>query len=358
MSVEAYAEVFPVGEHLADELETRGWTQAEFAEILGRPPQFVSEIIAGKKEITRESAAQIGAAFDMPAEYWLNLQDSYHLWRHHSDDRARDDLRDVRIRARLQQLAPVAVLRQRGYLTETSVTGQARELADLYEMDDIWAKPALAIAARKSNLATELTPTQRAWVACVRAVARTKEIGAYSREGLRALAEGLARDLADPQAFRDLPERFARVGVCLVYVEAFPSSKLDGCSMTIDGVIVIGISGRGKRLDKILFTLLHEAAHICLGHLDELELILDEEPDEQQGKEAEANDLAAHWALPARLPHPPARVTYDWIKALAAQHAVHPIIIIGRLQNQRLLNWRTSLVRGAPTVTDGLRRWN
>lgn len=43
------AEVFPAGEYLAEELEERGWTQAEFAEILGRPPQFVSEIISGKK---------------------------------------------------------------------------------------------------------------------------------------------------------------------------------------------------------------------------------------------------------------------------------------------------------------------
>ena len=41
----APAEAFPVGEYLVEELEERGWTQAEFAEILGRPPQFVSEIM-------------------------------------------------------------------------------------------------------------------------------------------------------------------------------------------------------------------------------------------------------------------------------------------------------------------------
>lgn len=73
------AEVFPAGEHLADELEARGWTQVEFAEILGRPTQFVSEIIQGKKEITRDSAAQIGAALGTSAEFWLNLQNSYSL---------------------------------------------------------------------------------------------------------------------------------------------------------------------------------------------------------------------------------------------------------------------------------------
>lgn len=69
----------PVGEILADELDARGWTQADFAEVLGRSTQFVSEIISGKKEITRESASQIGAALGTSAEFWLNLQDSYPL---------------------------------------------------------------------------------------------------------------------------------------------------------------------------------------------------------------------------------------------------------------------------------------
>ncbi len=76
MSMPMAAEVFPAGELLADELAARGWTQADFAEVLGRPAQFVSEIISGKKEITREPAAQIAAALGTSAEFWLNLQDS------------------------------------------------------------------------------------------------------------------------------------------------------------------------------------------------------------------------------------------------------------------------------------------
>lgn len=67
MSAQIAAEVFPVGEHLAEELDARGWAQAAFAEILGRPAQFVSEIISGKKEITRESAEQISAALGTSA---------------------------------------------------------------------------------------------------------------------------------------------------------------------------------------------------------------------------------------------------------------------------------------------------
>lgn len=49
MSTPMAAEVFPAGEYLADELDARGWTQADFAEVLGRPAQFVSEIISERR---------------------------------------------------------------------------------------------------------------------------------------------------------------------------------------------------------------------------------------------------------------------------------------------------------------------
>ena len=45
------AEVFPAGEYLRDELDERGWTVTEFAEVLARPVQVVSEILYGKKGV-------------------------------------------------------------------------------------------------------------------------------------------------------------------------------------------------------------------------------------------------------------------------------------------------------------------
>ena len=50
------AEVFPPGEFLRGELEARGWTQTEFAEIISRPTRLVNEIIAGKRGITPDTA--------------------------------------------------------------------------------------------------------------------------------------------------------------------------------------------------------------------------------------------------------------------------------------------------------------
>src|SRR3546814_3007260 len=49
------AEIFPPGEFLKDELEARGWSQTELAEIIGRPTRLINEIIAGKRTITPRS---------------------------------------------------------------------------------------------------------------------------------------------------------------------------------------------------------------------------------------------------------------------------------------------------------------
>src|ERR1700676_590007 len=73
------AEVFPPGEFLADELEARGWTHMEFAEIIRRPTKLVNEIIAGKKSITPETARELAAALGTTPQYWLTLEYAYQL---------------------------------------------------------------------------------------------------------------------------------------------------------------------------------------------------------------------------------------------------------------------------------------
>ncbi len=79
MSQRIPAEVLAPGEFLREELETRGWTQADLAERMGRPLRSINEIINGKKAVTAETAIGLGHAFGTSAEYWLNLEMSYRL---------------------------------------------------------------------------------------------------------------------------------------------------------------------------------------------------------------------------------------------------------------------------------------
>ena len=79
MNARIAAEVFAPGEYLKDELEARGWSQIELAEVLGRPPRLISEIVSAKRAITPETAKGFAAAFGTSAQLWMNLETAYQL---------------------------------------------------------------------------------------------------------------------------------------------------------------------------------------------------------------------------------------------------------------------------------------
>jgi HTH-type transcriptional regulator/antitoxin HigA len=73
------AEVFPPGEFIREELEARGWTQDDLAQIMGRPLRLVNELVNGKKQITPETARGLGDAFGTGPIYWMNLDSAFRL---------------------------------------------------------------------------------------------------------------------------------------------------------------------------------------------------------------------------------------------------------------------------------------
>jgi HTH-type transcriptional regulator/antitoxin HigA len=214
------------------------------------------------------------------------------------------------------------------------------------------------LAARRANDGEPLSPTQNGWFACVRKAAAGSAARSYSRSGLEALARQVSRLVRDPNGFEELPERFGAVGVRLVFVEAFPASKISGASYEDAAGPVIALSGLGQRLDKVLFTLLHEVAHVVRGDVAKDGKPLIDENDHTLGDEDRADELASGWVFDQPLPRPPARINRAWINGVARDRGVHPIVVIGRLQRADLLSWGSVLVKGAPKATPHLRTWN
>src|SRR4051812_46542972 len=72
-------EIFSPGKYLLEAITAHGWNQGEFAEIVGRPGRLISEIIAGKRGITPDTALAFSAALETTPEYWLELDAAYQL---------------------------------------------------------------------------------------------------------------------------------------------------------------------------------------------------------------------------------------------------------------------------------------
>ena len=69
------------GEMLLEEfLKPMGLTQKQLAKHLGWTAAKLNEIVNGRRGLTAESALALADAFEIEAEFWLNLQSSWDLW--------------------------------------------------------------------------------------------------------------------------------------------------------------------------------------------------------------------------------------------------------------------------------------
>lgn len=56
-------------------------TQLAAAKATGIPQSRLSEILAGRRAITADTAARLGRYFNVDPRNWLNLQTTYDLWK-------------------------------------------------------------------------------------------------------------------------------------------------------------------------------------------------------------------------------------------------------------------------------------
>ncbi len=261
MTNRTVAEIFPPGEFIADELTARGWSQVELAEILGRPPRLISELLAGKRAITPETAKGLGAAFGTGPEFWMNLERDYQLSRVMHDDTA------VARRARLYAKAPVKEMVKRSWIEPSeNIDVLEKRVLDFFDQTSIDEEIALPHAARKSSY-KEVSPAQWAWLFRVRQIARQTSVSSFSKMSLANALEQLERLLIAPEEARHVPKILADCGVRFVVVEKLPQARIDGvCLWLDDNSPVIGMSLSRDKIDNFWFVLRHEIEHVLQGH--------------------------------------------------------------------------------------------
>ena len=351
-------EAFPAGEYLRDELEERGWTVTEFAGILDRPVQAISEILNGKKEITTETACALGDALGTSPELWLHLQTNYRLFEQRAKSREADQPSPVARRARLRDLVPLAKARSRGWIPDTDDLDLLEHaVAELLEIETLDEPPQFALAARRANSTEPITVEQSAWLAYVRRVAARSDVAAFDSEQLASLALETPRlTQAGPGELRLLPARFAECGIVLVFAEGLQGGKLDGAVTFLrDGRPVIALTTRGDRFDGVLFTLLHECAHLTLGHITpDGSVIVDDDLTSVQTDpdEIAANEQATAWLFPDG--YEISSTSTQAILEAALRYRVHPSVVIGRVQRDSgdWRRYRTKIPKVRPFLAE------
>lgn len=351
--MEEGATVLPPGEVLKEELEARGWAQVELAEIMGRPTKAINEIIAGKKAITPETAVQLAEALGTSAALWMNLETQYQLSKVQTRDQA------IARRAALYDTFPVREMIKRGWVqaTEDLDELQQRFLA-FFGMQSLSDKPAVAFAAKKTDPFEGVIMAQVAWLLRARQMASSHVYKRFDRAGLAAALPELSKLRTAPEEVRHASRLLADVGVRLVFVEALPSSKIDGACFWLESQQpVVAMSLRLDRIDNFWFVLRHELEHVLQGHGQTRGFVLDQDIEgmdtsEIAEEERLANAAAAQFCIDqAQLSDFIARVapyfSEERVTLFAKRMGVHTGLVAGQLRRRlnRYDRWSAHLVK-------------
>jgi len=338
MTVRTPAEVFPPGEFLADELEARGWTQTEFAEIIGRPQKLVNDIINAKRAVSPETAADFAAAFGTSAQFWMNLETAWQL----SKVPARDD--SIARAAKLRERFPVREMCKRGWIQAgESVLELEKNVLEFFSISSVDDPIQFQHAARR-NYKRDVTAHQWAWILRVHQLASALKVPAYSEATLRKRSVELEGHMTEPEGVRQVPRLLLECGVRLVVVEPIPGSEIQGVCFWINDnkSPVIGLTLKGDQIDKFWFDLWHELEHVLNGDGKDSPVIDNFDGNnfgDDDEIEKKANSAAADHCVPSRamndfvLRHNPMFSEKSFL-GFARIVKRHPGIVAGQLQKR------------------------
>jgi HTH-type transcriptional regulator/antitoxin HigA len=342
------AEAFPPGDYIREEIAERGWTQADLADILGKSLPLVNELIGGKRELTPETAHALASAFGTSAQFWLNLETRYRLYR--TAQKLHGELDNVTRRARLYSKAPVKEMTKRGWIEPSSnIDVLERNVCDFLSIHNIDGTPGFAHAARKSAPYDNATPPLTAWLCRARQLAKAAAVvGKFTKDSVEAVVKKLQRLLPSAPEIRQVPQILSEGGIRFVVVETIGKAKVDGVTFWLDpNSPVIAMSLRYDRIDSFWFTLMHELVHVSRGDgkatliIDDLDVYDDELPE----SERKVNHIAVAWLVPQdELDDFIARTRPLYSKVKIANFArrieVHPGVVVGQLHHRKEFDFK------------------
>lgn len=343
--------ITPPGETIADLLDERCMTQTELAQRMGRPVKTINEIVNGKAAIRPETALQLERVFGVPADYWLNHEAQYRASLMRQDEESHIE----RWYDWLDRM-PIRELKRMGILPNVRNQGRnknllVRKLLDFFSVatPDEWHTMYgnLQIAYRQSMPEQSDPFARAAWLRLGELEAERCYTAPYSEPRFRAaLQEIRGLTTLPPEEFEpQLRALCAEAGVVLALVPAIPRARVSGAARWINNRPLIQLSLLGKFNDRFWFTFYHEAGHI-LKHSRKVVFMDEWDDGEISGMEAEADRFATETLIPPgfedELPNLKSKVV---VQRFAQKIGVHPGIVVGRLQHDRLIeqSWMNDL---------------
>jgi addiction module HigA family antidote len=341
--------VSPPGETLVDILNEKGMSQAELAERTGRPKKTINEIVKGKAIITSETAIQLERVLGVEASFWAAREANYraHLAR-------LEETKQLEKHAGWPLKFPLEEMRRLGWISrKVSGVDLVRAMLDFFgiaspaNFDPVYAMGTNLFRKSQKHIVDEFALA--AWLRKGELEAINEACAPFDRQRfLTAINDARKLSLCPPEEFVPrLQQLFRSAGVVVAFVPELSKIRTNGATKWVSpDRALIQLSLRYKRADVLWFTFFHEAGHIL--HHGKKDMFVELDSPTINEKEHEADAFAREILIPSRqFDAFVASGSYSKssIEEFAATLGIHPGIVVGRLQHERLIphNVRTDM---------------
>jgi len=286
------------GEMLLDEIEAREMSQAELGKLIGYTRSQLNEVIKGKRSINAKLALLLEAAFDIPADFWLNAQKEFEL--NLAKIEATPQVSLIEEYKSISSQVDMVYLKK-----EHLITGNPEDdIALLYELidgenpnDNRVEEPALAEHYRLSGKLQHDIISLKTWTAVSKYNVKLQKVSPFDKDLEDDLIYNLKLIFQENKNVIDrTKELLPAYGIKFLIQEKASKVPVDGMAFwSVDNPAII-MTLRHQRIDNFAFTLLHEMGHI-FKHIqpDSLDQFIDieKDPAEKSNRiEHEANEYA------------------------------------------------------------------
>ena len=339
----------PPGETILDLLEDHGWSQVELACRLGYTPKHVNQLIKGKASLTQATAQQLALVLGPGAGFWLRYEALYREFLAREQAAARySEWIPWLDKLPVRQLMKIGAIGKRR-VDAGSKPGLVKECLQFFKVasPDEWRTHYLGMACdfRRSRVQSYDEGAVSAWLRLGERKAEQLDDRVYIQADFEsALRDIRGLTLETPDVFEPkMRDLLGRAGVGFVLVPAIPRARISGAARWLGSQRpLIQLSLFGKTNDKFWFTFFHEAAHILLHGKNKKSVWLD---DGRGGVDEQAETEADRWASDILIPPQymselSGLQTRTEVEKFARNIGVHPGIVVGRLQHERVIRYQ------------------
>lgn len=331
------------GEHLAEYIESRGWTQAEFARLADLTPKLVSTILHGTNPVTADTAIKLERVLGMKARVWTELQSQWDLYQARTAKAkqpadSQDLLGEFPVRELIARGA-LPVIKDKAKLLDALLAflgiGGPHSLQSRLSDMAVHHRQSRAYETDKCHVA--------AWLIIGEWEARTAKLPKFSSEKFTSAVHEIRKlTTEEPETFEPkMRELCHNSGVCLVLEKPLSKTCLFGSAHWIEGErAIIQMSLRLKTNDHFWWTFFHEAGHIILHKGRNF---ADDRGGEGDGLEDEADSWAQEILVGTErferfcAARPKSEME---VRKFAEEAGIHPGIVVGMLQHRRIVPFK------------------